>query len=167
MLTVDDKERLYLNKEALPNLNLPANFLGAVLLCRVMHFFTPENVTQMFKNVQSWLVPGGRFYLVVMSPYHYSLKGFAKTYEHRLANGDKWPGIITTMTKDYIPKYKGKIPDFLHVMDASVLSKIAADNGFLIKHLELFGHNRTSKENGRGYIGAVLVKKDGEENECN
>ena len=36
-------------------------------------------------------------------------------------------------------------------------SKLAGQYGFLVKKIELFGHHRNPKENGLGYIGAILV----------
>ena len=124
-----------------------------------MHFFSPNDVDDMFKKSKDWLVDNGQLHLVVMSPYHYALKGFATIYDNRWREGQDWPGIITTMTKDYIPENKGKIPEFLHVMEARVLTKLASKHGFVVKKMELFGHNRTKKENGLGYIGAILIKK--------
>lgn len=155
-----EKQRLFLNDRALPNdVNFPKNSLSAILLGRVLHFFTPAQVESMFQKANDWLVPGGRFYLVTMTPYHYSLKGFSDIFETRFAQGDPWPGIITTMTKDYIPENKGKIPDYLHVIDARIVERLATEYGFEVERLELFGHNRNPKDNNQGYVGAILVKR--------
>ena len=159
-LTEKEKERLFLNEDALPNkTNFPKRSLGAILLCRVAHFFTPEEMQSMFEKAKRWLAPNGRLYIVTMTPYHYALEGFASIYEKRWREGQAWPGVITTMTKDYAVEHAGNIPKYLHVIDPRLMVQLASDYGFLVKKLELFGHHRNSKENGLGYIGAILINQ--------
>jgi len=159
-LTKEDKKRLYLNHQALPNkVNFPENSLGAILLCRIMHLFTPEAIDNVFENAKKWLVSNGRLYIVTMTPYHYVLQNFSVIYEKRLQDGQIWPGIITTMTKDYGVEHKGKIPDYLHVMDPRVMFQIATKHRFMVKRLELFGHYRNIQDNGLGYMGVILINQ--------
>ena len=160
-LTSEEKERLYLNEDMLPNkANFPDHSLGAILLCRVAHFFTPEEMQAMFEKAKRWLSANGRLYIVTMTPYHYTLEGFANIYERRWQEAQAWPGVITTMTKNYGIEHTGNIPKYLHVMDPRLMTRLASEYGFLIKKIELFGHHRNPKENGLGYIGAILIKQE-------
>lgn len=159
-LSESEKARLFLNQDALPNkVHFPEQSLSAILLCRVMHFFTPEEVEKMFENARKWLVPNGRLYIVTMTPFHYTLEGFPSIYEKRLNEGQNWPGVITTMTKDYGVEHVGKAPTYLHVMDPRVMLRVATKYGFLVKKMDLFGHHRNPKENGLGYIGVILINQ--------
>ncbi|MFM8453845.1 MAG: class I SAM-dependent methyltransferase [Gammaproteobacteria bacterium] len=161
-LKASDLKRLYLNQSKIPDdLKLPKESLNAILLSRVIHFFTPVELRACLEQAKGLLKPGGRLYITTMTPYHYALKGFDLTYETRKKSGDEWPGIITTMTKDYIPKNKGKIPEFLHVMDPEVLIRELSRAGFVVKKMELFGFHRNkdvTSDNGRGYIGIIAEK---------
>lgn len=160
-LSPDEKARLFLNQGMLPeSVDFPDHSLSAILLCRVMHFFTPTQIELMFQKAKRWLVPNGRFYIVTMTPYHYTLEGFSTIYQNRLQAGDPWPGIITSMMTDYGREHKGNIPEYLHVMDPRILIKLATEQGFMVKELKLFGHNHNPKENGLGYIGSILINRD-------
>jgi hypothetical protein len=154
---------LFLHHHPLPTAHFPQHGLSAILLCRVMHFFKPEEVELMFQKAKRWLIPQGRFYIVTMTPHHYVLKNFLNVYQKRLETGNPWPGVITTMSTDYGIEHAGKIPEYLHVFDSELILRLAKKHGFLIKKLELFGHHRNPdpiKDNDLGYIGVVLINQN-------
>ena len=162
-LNDDDKTRLRLFPgDILREVELPANSLGAIHINRVLHFFKPEEVLLFFKKSHKWLREGGMLYLVTMSPYHYALMGFDVEYKKRQEVGNLWPGEIFTMTKDYIPENKGKIPEYLNVMDNVVLKRELNKSGFEIVEMKIFGHKtkvNKHRDNNAGYIGIIAKKK--------
>ncbi len=162
-LSQKQKSRLFLKEGAVPDeVDFPEHSLSALLLCRVMHFFTPEQIDHLFEKATRWLMPQGRLYIVTMTPYHYVLAGFSSIYAQRLREGIAWPGVITTMTTDYGVEHLGKIPEYLHVLDPRVMLRVATEHGFMVKRMELFGHHRNpdpSKDNDMGYLGAILVNQ--------
>ena len=61
---MQDLHRLYLNLGCFPDdLHFSSNSLGAVLICRVAHFFTGDVIEQGLKKIYDWLIPGGKLFL--------------------------------------------------------------------------------------------------------
>lgn len=154
------RDRLFLNKKRFPNeTNFPDNSLGAILLCRVAHFLTGREMEEAVTKMAKWLVPGGRIYVVTMSPYHHLLNGFLPTYLKGVEENSPWPGVINHM-HEYAPHLKEKIPDFLHVMDSNSLGKGFKDQEFKIIKEDLFDYTRpeAKKSDDKGYYGVIAEK---------
>jgi SAM-dependent methyltransferase len=153
-LNKDDRSRLFLKPGKLPTeLDFPKESLSAIHLCRMMHFFTPDEVEGMFQNAASWLMDGGILYITIMSPYHQAVKGFDKIYENRFLKGDEWPGVITDFLRSYGKDHIGKAPNYQHAIDPRVMKKLATKHGFIVKRIELFGGPEDMD-----YTGAILIK---------
>jgi hypothetical protein len=124
-----------------------------------MHFFSPEEVEGTFQKAMQWLAPGGRLYIITMSPYHYSAHKFLDTYKKRVQNGDKWPGVAASFMKDYGQNHPGNIPDYLHFLDPQVITRVAYQYGFIIKKMELFGiDSALTEESDLDYLGVTFIK---------
>ncbi|MBP9722625.1 MAG: class I SAM-dependent methyltransferase [Gammaproteobacteria bacterium] len=50
-------------------LKFPENYFDAILISRVMHFFTGEDIIKSLKILRDWIKPGGKIYIVVETPY--------------------------------------------------------------------------------------------------
>lgn len=139
-LTDEERGRLYIKEGYAPfGIDFPKNSLGAIHGSRVMHFFKPNEVTGFFERAREWLVPNGRIFLLTMSQFHHSAKGFYKTYNERVKAGIKFPGEITTFTQDMGQEHVGHAPTYLHALDPAVLVREASQFGFICKKVELFG----------------------------
>jgi SAM-dependent methyltransferase len=151
----DNISRLYLREGPLPgSLEFPENSLSAIHLSRVLHFLGPDDVLRVFQNAFRALVPSGRFFVVIASPYHWCCPGFVETYEERLKEGIKFPGIVD---KAWKRKRFGEVKvdgQELHVIDPRVMVKIADEIGFVVKLVQLMGE----EDAGFDYTGAILVK---------
>ncbi|MCX7338231.1 MAG: class I SAM-dependent methyltransferase [Alphaproteobacteria bacterium] len=152
-------DHLYLNSGALQTLDFPEQSIGAVLLRRVVHFFTPEELETSIDKIYTWLKPGGRVFIITMSPFHYSLKNFAPLYEKRWAEGSAWPGEIFDM-KSYVPNLAKDIPDYLHVMDERPFKKALEKRGFIIEKAYLYGYSRPNRkaDDTNGYCAIQAMK---------
>ena len=107
-------------------------------MSRVFHFFHPKDVEETFKRAAKWLVPGGRFFILTASPFHFANRDFSDTYNANYAKGEKWPGEIF----DFKFHAGGNEPEkttgsYLHVMDPRVLFRVASENGFIVKEIGL------------------------------
>lgn len=159
-LTEDDRKRLFLKEGKLPEgVDFPENSLGAIHMSRVLHFFHPEEVDKMFEKAYKWLVPGGRFYLLTASPYHYATPKLGKMYNKKFNEGVEFPGEV----KDFTFNAGGNEPknssgNYLHAMDPRVIFRVASKYGFITMKLALYG----GKEN-MDYTVAIFFK-DKEEN---
>ncbi|OHT03836.1 hypothetical protein TRFO_01542 [Tritrichomonas foetus] len=151
-------EKLYFIEGKITNENIsfPKGSIGAIHMSRVMHFFTPSEIEELFKRAKEWLAPDGRFYILTMSPYHYAKPGIDKIYDERYKQGVKFPGEIGDFTKgDGVDKvFKGKAPEYIHAIDPRVLFRVADEHGFRVKKLELAGG-----EKDQDYTCAIFVNK--------
>jgi SAM-dependent methyltransferase len=148
-------ERLFLREGPLPgSLDFPEASLSAIHLSRVLHFVAPDDFLKVFENAFKALVPGGRLFVLVASPYHWACPGFAEDYEERLKQGVRFPGICDGAWKK---KRFGEAKDdgsFLHTVDPRVMMKLAYDVGFVVKRIQLMGE----QDEGFDYTGAILIK---------
>jgi SAM-dependent methyltransferase len=148
-------DRLYLREGPLPgSLDFPEASLSAIHLSRVLHFLGVDDFVKVFENAFKALVPSGRFFVVVASPYHWASPGFAVDYEERLKQGVKMPGICDGAWKK---KRFGEAQDdgrFLHMIDPRVMIRLAYEVGFIVKRVQLMGE----QDEGFDYTGAILIK---------
>lgn len=151
--------RLKLVPGAFPKeLNFPDNSFRAILIARVLHFFDPETLELSMKQTYKWLKPGGKLIIVADTPY---LKNFAKfipEYEKRIKNKEKWPGIMDN-PKKYVNN--PNFPDFIHLLDADILTRILLKQGFVIEKIGTL--NRTDypadrRLDGRESVGVIAQK---------
>ena len=153
-LTEDDRKRLYLRPGFLPNdIDFPESSIGAIHLCRMMHFFHPDECEKMFEKARYWLVPGGYFFIVIMSPWHYAAASdFAEIYEKKYQEGDPFPGQIGDFTINTGQNFKGSCSTYLHSMDPRVMMRLATKYGFIMKRLQIYGGAKD-----QDYTGAVMI----------
>lgn len=151
---------LYLNNQKLAeNLSFPSQSIGSILIRRVLHFFTPDQINRAFDDIMDWLTPGGTLYIIVMTPHHYSFSSFKPIYEDRWNAGNIWPGEISNMY-EFAPQFQKVLPQYFHVMDERPIKRALESRNFKIEESKLFGFSRT--ENGElasnRYYGVKAIK---------
>jgi len=154
------RENLILNKHSFPNEAIfPADSFDIILLCRVGHFFTGEEMESSILKAYSWLKPGGSFIITTLSPYHHIITEFLPVYQKRAESGAPWPGMIDNM-HEFAPHLKDKIPNFLHVMDRDSLGVALEKYNFTIRQEGRFDYMRpkAKKSDGQGYYGVIAQK---------
>lgn len=70
----------------------------AILIARVMHFFSPEQTAIVMKNLSKLLKPQGRIYVIAITPYVKRYQAFIPEYEKRLANNEPYPGYVLSLS---------------------------------------------------------------------
>jgi len=134
-------DRLYLKEGRFPgDLSFIEGSLSAVLLRRIIHFLSPDDIETGLKNIHSWLVDGGRVFIVVVSPYHTYFRKYLKIYEQKWREGNLWPGVINNF-KNYVPDQSEYVPDYIHVMDDRPLKMALEKIGFTVEKSILFTNN--------------------------
>jgi SAM-dependent methyltransferase len=154
--------RLRLLPGSFPNeLAVERDSLGAVLACRVFHFFDGAQVEHGIKAAASWLKPGGKLFLVAETPYVGGMRPFIPIYEERRANGDRWPGYVDDFMK--IDPIRGKdLPKSMHLLDEEVLRRTFEEAGLFVERAHKFARPRfpdNLKLDGRESVGIVGRKK--------
>lgn len=111
--------------------------LGAVLLSRVLHFFSGADLRQALSRLFQALHTGGKLFAVVEQSIFPDHPMFEAIYRQRLSQNMLWPGFITGIKK-LVPKRVTRIPNQLHLLDEDVLSRELTRAGFEIDRLEKF-----------------------------
>jgi SAM-dependent methyltransferase len=154
--------RLFLNRKRFPNeTEFKENSLGAILVCRIAHFLTGDEMEKAIIKMAKWIIPGGRIYVVTMSPYHHLLKNiFFPIYLKKANENVPWPGEINNI-HEYAPHLTTKIPRLLHVMDSHSLGRAFLRNGLNILKEGFFDYIRPvmTSSGGKGYYGITVEKK--------
>jgi SAM-dependent methyltransferase len=140
------------------DLKIKDNSLDAVYIGRVLHFLTPNEIETGFFLLSGWLKPGGRIFIVTMSPYHSSLPGFEREYLKKLQLGESWPGQIKNM-RERLKKDRKNIPDYVHLMDQHPFETLSKKYGFRIIQHHLFDYEKKDpSRSGKEYLGIILEK---------
>ena len=77
------------------------NHYEAILIARVLHFFTPEQLELVVKHLFLLLRPGGRVFVIAITPYVKRFQKFIPEYERRVEAGEAYPGFVGSL-RDYV-----------------------------------------------------------------
>ncbi len=138
----------------------PGSF-GAVLVCRVMHFFDGPRINRAAAKVLEWLAPGGKVFVVAETPFIGTARAFFPTYEARLKAGNLWPGVVENVSA-HDPNRAGSLPSLFHLLDDRVLSRVFTSAGFTIERLTYFArpdYPADIRLDGKESIGMIAIKK--------
>lgn len=134
--------------------------LGAVLICRVMHFFDGPTIERAAAQVMRWLAPGGKVFAVGETPFIGTAKGFFPTYQARVKAGEPWPGIVENVGA-HDPKRAGNLPSRMHLLDEATLRRVFTQAGFAIEKLGTFARPEFPPDiqlDGRESVGLIARK---------
>lgn len=142
-------------------LDFPSRSLGAILICRVMHFFDGPRVERAAAKAFNWLAPGGKVFVIAETPFIGTARAFFSTYEARRTAGNPWPGVVENVAA-HDPNRAGSLPSLFHLLDEQVLTRVFTVAGFTIERAECFArpdYPADIRLDGRESIGMVAVKK--------
>lgn len=148
-------------------LEFPDNYFDGILISRVMHFFTGENIVLSLKKLKQWIKPGGKIYIVNETPYLCNWQKFLPDYLARKARGDEWPGLILD-PKIYANFRSVDLPDLVHWLDRETLKYAILKAGFVENEIDSLEYiNREGQfpddlimpSEGRESVGCCLTKK--------
>lgn len=79
------------------NISLPPETYDAILIARVLHFLSPTEIRKVLKSLYKACKPGGKIYVVAITPYVKRYQSFIPEYESRLKNGEDFPGHVNSL----------------------------------------------------------------------
>ena len=155
------KGKLSLEPGSFPDhLTMRNESLGAVLVCRVMHFFDGETIEKSAKLLFQWIKKGGKAFVVAETPYLKNFQNFIPIYEKRKQDGVKWPGFIEDVMA-IAPERGAFLPPKMHLLDPDVLSRSFANAGFVIEEARMIPRKDFPEDlqlDGRESVGIVARK---------
>lgn len=162
-LTGDD-EKLILVPGALPEelRNLPKNYFDAILVCRVLHFFSGEKIETSLIQLSQNLKKGGKLFIVCETPYLKNWQQFLPEFNKRVEAGVKWPGEITNPAEYESSGRSALLPKFVHWITKEVLAKSLSRIGLEVENLSYINRRGQFPDDllldGRESVGAVATK---------
>lgn len=157
------QERLKLFPAMFPNefQGISHGTIGAILICRLLHFFTGEKIMEALTVAKKLLVSGGKIFIVAETPYLKNWQSFIPEYEKRCENGTTWPGEINDSSKFETEGYIKKLPPFMHLLDKNILIDALEEVGFAIEKADYIDRRGIFPDeltlSGRESIGIVGV----------
>ncbi|MDX1916749.1 MAG: class I SAM-dependent methyltransferase [Rickettsiaceae bacterium] len=160
-----DLKNLYLNNSYFPSkIKVENDTLDAVVLYRVIHFLSPQEIEFGLSEIYKWLKRGGQVFIVVLSPQHKEYSDwFLPIYNAKWHSGNKWPGEGLEVSKA-LPKQQYNLPKYLHVMDDRPLQYALEKSGFTILKKGFIDMSRfnssdnSKKRDGKESFGIIAVK---------
>ena len=146
--------------------------VGAVLVCRVFHFFDGARLRNAIAQLHAWLAPGGRAFVVAETPYLKNMvDSFLPVYEARLAENaaaagtHEWPGWVDDFGASDAARSGKKLPKSMHLLDPTVLAREFERAGFEVERAEFIDRRCAPSPlppflqlDGRESVGVVARK---------
>ncbi|ALA26714.1 class I SAM-dependent methyltransferase [Piscirickettsia salmonis] len=146
----------------LTDIKIEENSLDAILVSRVLHFFSPKELNQFITKITKWLCNGGRVYAVVETPYLKNWQKFIPEFNARVEEGHEWPGLIETPAEYETSGRAASLPKLVHWFDEKTLRKPFEAHGFEILQCENFSRTGMFPDDllldGRESVGIIAIK---------
>jgi ubiquinone/menaquinone biosynthesis C-methylase UbiE len=143
------------------DLDIESNSLGAILICRVLHFLTPKELEFAFEKMTSWLTTGGKLFVIGETPYLKNFQSFIPIYKKRCAEGESYPGFIQDVMQ-VDPVRGANLPKQMHFLDKELLQDLCQKNGLAVEKCEYIERPyfpEDLKLDGRESVGLIAIKK--------
>lgn len=166
-LKEDKKEHLFSSLELVvgrcpDDVRLRDNSLDAILVNKVLHFFTPDNIDSFVEWMRRGLKIGGLAYVFTISPFYKKHREILSGYEKRKNEGDRFPGWCSSCEKMDVGKVYNPLvcPVSLLYMEMSTLKELFQGHGFqIVEEFDLAIINEENPEWGPGNDMAGIIAK--------
>ena len=159
-----DDEKLILISGMFPDelSGLPNDFFDAILICRVLHFFSGNQIEKSLEQLYGYLKPGGKLIVVCETPFLKNWKNFIPEYEKRVANNYQWPGEITNPVDFENSGRAASLPKFVHWITKEILERSLLKARFGVEQISYIDRSGQFPSDllldKRESVGAVAVK---------
>lgn len=158
-----DSSKLVLVPGELPNelIGLPEKHFDAILICRVLHFFSGTKIEESLALLSKLLAPNGKIYIVCETPFLRNWQRFIPEFNRRVESNEEWPGEVTEPAKYESSGRASSLPKFVHWITKEVLDRCLVKAGFSVEHSEYinrsgqFPEDLLLPEHGKESIGAI------------
>lgn len=160
-----DDSQLVLIPGAFPDelSSLPKNYFDAILICRVLHFFTGEKIEASLSLLLQHLKPGGKLFIVCETPFLKNWQRFIPEHENRMKQGIKWPGEIDHPADFESSGRAASLPKFVHWITKEVLERCLKAMQFDVDQVTYINRVNMFPDDllldGRESVGAIATKR--------
>lgn len=155
------KEKLSLYPGRFPDeLSFKSSSIGAFMIARVVHFFSPEKLIESAEKLFEWLDVGGKVFLTAETPYLKNWESFIPIFEQRKKEGNLWAGFVDDVMK-YAPERGKFLPKTMLFLDPSVLRIVFENAGFEIEKVDFLSRPEFPEDlrrDGRESVGLICKK---------
>lgn len=144
---------------------IASNSYDAILVNKVLHFFTPDTIDSFILWLRNGLKANGKVYILTISPFYKGHESLLKSYNEKQALKERFPG--------YCPSYHasepGKLypqqarPNSLLFMELETLKNLFIQHGFSIENeyeLSIIDSKTSEWSSGKDMVGIVATKID-------
>lgn len=145
------------------DLSFPSGTLGAIHICNVIHFLNPAEFERGLNKMHEWLQPGGKLFMLAVSPYQQPLKGFVPEFECRMATGVDYPGWVENIGEYSSHPLLELLPSSLLLFNAESISRAFRSNEFQVEELREYSRSgipAACRFDGRENVLLVARKAD-------
>jgi SAM-dependent methyltransferase len=147
----------------LPNIDFEPETFSAIICSRVLHFLDGSAIDASVRNMNAWLKPGGRLYLIADTPYGIWRK-LIPIFEEKKRTGERWPGLMIGL-ENYLPYARSKPamdgPPFMNLLDPEILERICVEAGFNVQrssYIDRADFGELGRMDGRENAGILAYK---------
>jgi hypothetical protein len=168
LLQQDKKEHLFSSLELIvgrcpDEVKLRDNSLDAILVNKVLLFFTPDNIDSFVEWVRKGLKVGGLVYIFTISPFYKGHEEILSGYEERKNKGMRFPGWCYSCEKLDVRKVYNPLvcPASILYMEMSTLKELFQKHGFqIVEEYDLAIINEKNPEwrHGKDMAGIIAKK---------
>jgi SAM-dependent methyltransferase len=140
---------------------LPVRSFDAILISRVLHFFTGEKIDESLQLLSTLLTPGGKIYVVCETPFLKNWDLFIPELNKRIEQGVEWPGEITNTDAFDRSGRAASSSRFINWITKEVLERSIVRAGLDLEYADYinragqFPEDLLRPEEGKESVGAI------------
>lgn len=156
------RTRLVLLPGAFPeDVKLPDNYFSAILISRVLHFFSGEKILETLNRCYQLLRKNGKIFVICDTVFMRNWHTFIPEYQKRVLNGAQWPGLIEDSEQYERARFQDR-QKFVNLFDKKVMENVLTASGFIIEEISYINQEHYPEDmrgTGKESVGAIGVKR--------
>jgi ubiquinone/menaquinone biosynthesis C-methylase UbiE len=147
-----------------PDFAIASNSFDAILVNKVLHFFTPDTIDVFVHWLHQILKPGGRVFVMTVSPFFAGNEEFLDDYQKKKQKGVRFPGYRSLYHASQFAQTMEvqTRPVSLLFMELEALKDLFVQQGFQIQEgfeLEIIDSDNHEWKPGKDMVGIIASKK--------
>lgn len=142
---------------------ITASSFDAILVNKVLHFFTPETIDTFVQWLNDAMKPGGEVFVLTISPFYKGHAELQKDYQKKKEEGVRFPGYCSMYNESNpAQKYPSVArPTSLLFMELDTLKSLFLQHGFQIEEefeLAVINSDNPEWRPGKDLVGIIAHK---------